>query len=111
MTIASVQKDDYKTNCLLDYQYFKENCQLLAIDHSKQQAINTNLKAIQQISLTGNLEHAENTPMFFINERGERNYSWFVFKNSRSIVSVFCKFVLYLLLSLTLAHKNQKNTH
>ena len=30
------QGDDYLTGCLLDYQYFKDHCQLIAVDLSKQ---------------------------------------------------------------------------
>ena len=30
------QGDDYLTGCLLDYQYFKDHCQLIAVDLNKQ---------------------------------------------------------------------------
>ena len=30
------QEDDYTTGCLLDYQYFKDHCNLIAVDLSKQ---------------------------------------------------------------------------
>ena len=42
--------------CLLDYSYFKELYKLIAIDLSKEPLLNANLKAIQQISFTGNLD-------------------------------------------------------
>ena len=64
--IATDQGDDYTTCCLLDYAYFKENCQLIEIDLNKQQALDVDPKAIQQINFIGNLERAENTTMFFI---------------------------------------------
>ena len=34
--IATGQWDDYTTGCLLDYQYFKDHYQLIAVDLSKQ---------------------------------------------------------------------------
>ena len=42
--------------CLLDYPHFKEHYGLIATDLSKQQGLDANAKAIQQISFTGNLE-------------------------------------------------------
>ena len=39
-----------------------------AIDFRKQQALNADPKAIQQISFTGNLDQDRNTPMFIIFE-------------------------------------------
>ena len=44
--IASGQGDDYTTGCLLDYSYFKENCKMIAIDLSKQQALNADPRAL-----------------------------------------------------------------
>ena len=44
--IATGQGDDYTTGCLLDYQYFEEYYKLIAIDLSKQQKLDTDLKAI-----------------------------------------------------------------
>ena len=41
------QEDDWATCCLLDYSYFKENYILLAIDLSKQQALDADPKAIE----------------------------------------------------------------
>ena len=40
---------------------------------NKQQARDTDPKAIQQINFTGNLERAENTAMFFILEVEKEN--------------------------------------
>ena len=45
--IAIGQGDDYTTGCLLDYSYFKENYKLIAIDLSKQQALDADPRAIQ----------------------------------------------------------------
>ena len=45
--------DDYITGCLLDQPYYKENYLLIAIDLSKNQALDADPKAIQQIDFTG----------------------------------------------------------
>ena len=37
--MATGQGDDYRTSCLLDYDYFKEYYKPIAIDLSKQQAL------------------------------------------------------------------------
>ena len=46
---ATGKGDDYATGCLLDYKYFKENYQLIAIDLSKQKELDADPRAIQQI--------------------------------------------------------------
>ena len=45
------QGDDYTTGFLLDYPYFKKYCKMIAIDSRKQQALDTDPKAMQQIIL------------------------------------------------------------
>ena len=62
--IATGQGDDNTTGCLLDYSYFKENYKLIAIDLSKQQELDVDPRAIQQINFTANLERAEGATMF-----------------------------------------------
>ena len=48
--IACGQGDDYTTGCLLDYPYFgKCYDKLIAIDLSKQQKLDADPKAMQQI--------------------------------------------------------------
>ena len=63
--IATGQGDDYITGCLLDYTYF-EKYKLIAIDLSKQQKLDSDPKAMQQINFTGNLTKADSTTVFFI---------------------------------------------
>ena len=55
--VPTGQADDYTTGCLLDYIYFKNYYKMIAIDLSKQQALDADPKAIQQINFTGNLEN------------------------------------------------------
>ena len=42
--IATGQGDDYATDCLLDYPYFKENYKIICIYLSKQQALDADLQ-------------------------------------------------------------------
>ena len=58
--------DDYMIGCFLDYSYFKENYKLIAIDLSKQQALDADPKAIQQIHFTVNFDRAGNTTIICI---------------------------------------------
>ena len=68
---ATGQGDDYTTGCLLDYPYFKETYKMIAIDLSKQQALDADPTAISQINFTANLDRAGNTTMFFITEESK----------------------------------------
>ena len=49
--IATGQGDDYTTGCLLDYDYFNNYYKMIAIDLIKQQEIDADPKAIQEINL------------------------------------------------------------
>ena len=69
--IATGQGDDYTTGCLLDYNYFNNYYKMIAIDLSKQQALDADPKAIQQINFTGNLDLAEGSTMFSITEEAK----------------------------------------
>ena len=64
--IATGQGDDYTTGCLLDYSYFRDYYKMIATDLSKQQVLDADPRAIQQINFTANLDRAGNTTMFFI---------------------------------------------
>ena len=66
--IAIGQGDGFTTGCLLDYNYFNKH-KMIAIDLSKQQALDNDPKAIQQINFTGNVN--DNTTMFFITEEAK----------------------------------------
>ena len=85
--IATVQGDDYTTGCLLEYSYFKDYYQMMAIDLSKQQALDADPKAIQQINFTENLARnpIANTTMFFIIEKANET----VLNFSKETVKVF----------------------
>ena len=69
--IPTGQGDDYTTGCLLDYIYFKNYYKMIVVDLSKQQALDTNPKAMQQITFTANLDRAGNTRLYFILEEAK----------------------------------------
>ena len=64
--IAS-QGDDYTAGCVLDYIYFKDY-KMIAADLSKQQVLDADPEAIQQINFTANVDRAVNTRICFILE-------------------------------------------
>ena len=82
--IATGQGDDYTTGCLLDYIYFKNYYKMIAVDLSKQQALDADPKAIQQINFTANLDRAGNTRFYFILEEAKET----VFEFSQGTVKV-----------------------
>ena len=70
--IATGQGDDYTTGCLLDYLYFRNTYKMIAVDLSKQQALDAaDPRAIQQINFTAYLDRAGNTRVYFILEEAK----------------------------------------
>ena len=69
--IATGHGDDYTTGCLLNCSCFNKNYKMIAIDLSKQQALDADPRAIQQINFTANLDRDGNTTMFFIIEEAK----------------------------------------
>ena len=72
--VGKISTYDYKPGCLLDYPYFKKYYKLVAIDLSKQQKLDADSKAIQQINFTGNLDRAEGSTTFFIIEEAKKEF-------------------------------------
>ena len=68
--IVTGQGDDYTNGCLLDYPYFKDTYKMIAVDLSKQQALDADPRAIQQINFAANLEE-NNTRIYFILEEAK----------------------------------------
>ena len=58
--IATGKGDNYATGCLLDYDYFKKNYHLIAVDLSKQRELDADPRAIQQIEFIGMLKTRSN---------------------------------------------------
>ena len=69
--IATCQGDDYTTGSLLDYSYFVDTYKMIAVDLSKQQVLDADPRAIQQINFTANLDRAGNTRVYFILEEAK----------------------------------------
>ena len=57
---------------MLDYDYSKNYNMMIPIDLRKEQALNADLKAIQQIKFTGNLK--QQATIFFIIEKAKETF-------------------------------------
>ena len=77
VNIATGQGDEHSTGCLLHYSYFKENCKMIVIDLSKQQALDADSKAILQKNFTGNLARDGNTTMYFTIKEAKKTILYF----------------------------------
>ena len=69
--IAAGQGDDYTTGCLLEYPYFRDSYKMIVVDLSKQQVLDADPRAIQQINFTANLDRAGSTRIYFILEEAK----------------------------------------
>ena len=85
--IATGQGDNYTTGSLLGYIYFKNDYKMIAVDLSKQQALDANPKAIQQTDFTANLDRDGNTRFYFILEEAKK-----LFLNFHKELQKFCKY-------------------
>ena len=87
------QGDEYTTKqmtiesavCQTMSTLIKKYCKMIAIDLSKQQALDADPKAIQQINFTENLNRAERTRFYFILERQKKQG---IFEFSQGTVKV-----------------------
>ena len=82
--IAAGKGVDYTTGCLLEYHYFKENYKMIAVDLSRQNELDADPRAIQQINFMANLDRAGNTTIFFITEEAKET----IFEFSQATVKV-----------------------
>ena len=64
--IATGQGHDYSTGCLRDYNFSKNYSKMIAIDLSKQQALDADPKSINKLVLQGNLDRGGQKAMHFI---------------------------------------------
>ena len=72
--IEITKNNNYTTGILLDYEYFKDHCKLIATDSSKQIELE-NLDLKQQINFIRKLEE-NNATMFFIIEEKEDTFDF-----------------------------------
>ena len=66
--IATGQGDHYTTGSLLDYPYFKDGYKMIDKQQCKQQALDADPRANQQINFTAKLDRTGNTRIYFILE-------------------------------------------
>ena len=78
------QRDASTTGCLLDYTYFKRYYKIIAIGLTKQQSLDADPTAIQQISFSFNLDRAGKTRFHLIVEEANET----VFEFSQGTVKV-----------------------
>ena len=83
--IATGQGDDCTTGCLLDYSYFKDSYKMIAVDLTKQQALNDATRTNQQINFTANLDRAGNTRIYFTQEETNKTELDLSQRNCKSI--------------------------
>ena len=74
---AAGQRDNYTTECLLDYQYFKDHYNLIAVDLSKQKELDADSRAVKQIQFYGMLK--------------TNSQVWTVFEKSKETMREFFK--------------------
>ena len=96
--IATGQWDDFTTGCLLDYDYVKSYLKRRAIDLSKQQALDADLKATQQNNFTGNLEN--NLSIFILSKMPKEAALNFSQGTVKEMVILFCFNIKWLNITL-----------
>ena len=83
MTIQS----NYTTGCLLDFTYFGKNYRLIAVDLSKQKALDADPRLIQQIIFTG--KAIENIVFYYIFEQSKETVLQKFLKEQQ----MYCKYI------------------
>ena len=76
--IEMSKNNDYTTGNLLDYEYFKDQFKLTAIDLSKEIELK-NPVSKQQINFTGRLEKINATMFFIIDKKEEKTFDFIKF--------------------------------
>ena len=92
---ATGKGDDYSTGCLLDYPYFKENYKMIAVDLSRQNELDADPRAIQQINFTANLDRAGNTTIFFIIEEVKETIFEFSQGTVKVVNTILLRFLVF----------------
>ena len=72
--VTTGQRDDCTTCCLLDCNYFNNHYKMIAIDLSRQQALDADSKAIQQINFPANLDQDGDTTMFLLLKKRKKPF-------------------------------------
>ena len=66
---------------------------MIAIDLSKQEALDADPRGIQQINFTANLDRTGDTTMFFIIEEAKETFLDFLTRNCKSFVHAKCNLI------------------
>ena len=82
---------------------------MIVIDLSKQQALDVDPRAIQQINFTGNLDQAERAFMFFIYEEAKKNYFGTFIWNCKSIVNMLYNNLIWFIITSIQKMTQQNN--
>ena len=80
---------------MLDYNHNKSHYKLIAIDLSKQQELDADPKAIQQINFTENLDRAGQTTMFSSLKKQKKKKNILVFWLGNINVLWMCSTILF----------------
>ena len=114
-TYDSVRKiatgqDDSTTGSLMDFNYFNKHYKMIFIYLSKQQALDTDPKAIQQTNFTGNIDRPEGTTLFFTIKKAKKkkkNCFRFFIRNCEAVVNrqTWCTFLGNKVISKNLYHE------
>ena len=83
ISISTRQGHDYTTGCLLDFSYFEKKYRLIAVDLSKQKALDADSRAIQQISFTGKTD--DTIRVYYILQQSKET----ILEFSKEITTVF----------------------
>ena len=86
--VSTGYSNDYATGCLLDYAYFKDNQKLIAVDLSRQKALDADARAIQQILFQGAVGRENGTKIKTV------HYSWTIERNNARILQRNSKSVI-----------------
>ena len=62
-----------RKDCLFNYPNFKDSYKIIAVDLSKQQALDADPRANKQINFTADLDRAESIRIYFILEEAKEN--------------------------------------
>ena len=90
--ISTREGDNCKTGSLLDYNYLNSYHKMIVIDLSKQQALDADPKAMQQIHFTANLDQEGSTTLFFIIEEAKETILPFSQGKSKIVFKMFILF-------------------
>ena len=72
----------------MDFAYFEINCRLIAVDRSKQKALDTDSRAIRQIIFTGKTKAAEDNRrviIYYILEQSQETMLEFAKRTTKGL--------------------------